>query len=100
MSSAGNNASYKAPLFGCDIPKESLIKDDYQVFLHKGYSLDEHKRLVGNAVDFNSAIQRVDNETKYHGVLYTATLNQDALAAVRAEFGVDFVVCEGLLYHA
>nr|POE63504.1 hypothetical protein CFP56_04407 [Quercus suber] len=97
MSNTGNNDSYTAPMLGRDDPKE-VIPDDYQVFLHIGYSLDHHKRFVGEAVNFDSAIRSVLNETATHGLLYRAHLDQAAVAAVRADIGVDLLNCDQLAH--
>lgn len=94
MPDANNNNSYTAPILSCDDPKE-VVPDDYQVFLHKGYSLDQHKAFVCKStdVDFDSAIERIFNETASHGLIYYAILDEDALAAVRSDIGVDLVIC-------
>lgn len=97
MSNTGNADSYTAPMLGCDHPKE-VIPDEYQVFLHKGYSLDHHMAVVGEAVDFDSATRIFMNETATHGLLHRARLDKDALAAVRADIGVYLVNCEARAY--
>lgn len=97
MSNAGNNDSYKAPLLSCDDPKE-VVPDEYQVFLHQGYLLDDHKALVGDAVDFDSATRIFMNETASHGLINRAHFDKDALTAVRADVGVDLVECDTWSY--
>lgn len=97
MSNAGKNGSYEAPLLGCE-PEEDVIKDGYRVFLHQGYSLGQHKITVESAVDLDAAILHIFNETASHGLSYDATLDEDALAAVRVDIGVDFVICDGRAY--
>jgi hypothetical protein len=94
MSNAGKSGSYEAPILGCDEPEEDVVKDSYQVFLHKGYSLGQHKMTVGSAVDLATAIRNILNETASHGLYYDATLDENALAAVRADIGVDLVICD------
>ena len=53
-SSTGNESSYVAPIVGCDGPEEEIVKDSYTVFLHEGYSLDQHKTFVGGAVNLST----------------------------------------------
>jgi hypothetical protein len=83
--------AYKAPLLGCDQP--GVLEHDYIVFLHPGHSLSVHKQNVSNVVDLSSAIDYVFEETKSHGLYYHAILSDTALAAVRADRGVDMVEC-------
>jgi hypothetical protein len=49
---------------------------------------------VGSAVDLDTAIRNILNETASHGLYYDATLDKNALAAVRADMGVDLVICD------
>ena len=98
-SSTCNDSSYIAPMIGCDRPKKDIVEDKFRVFLHQGCSLVQHKTFVGNAVDFDSALEHVFNDTANHGLSYGGTLSKDALAAVRADIGVDLVTCAGRAYH-
>lgn len=71
------------------------------MYLHRGYSLLQHKHTVGDLVDLDQAI---DDETPVSGggtvfeQFYSAHLNEAALAAVRADLGVDLVACERNVY--
>lgn len=82
---------YKAPMHACDLPDEEIVYNSYIVFLHRGYSLDQHSQAIG--FDVESLIEHRFPETKRHGVYYGATLNKDVLAIVRADTGVDMVEC-------
>lgn len=88
---------YEAPLHACDNPEE-VVPQKYTVFLHAGYSLEQHKQTVGDAVDFESAIRHIFPETSRHGLYYDGTLNDSELAAVRADLGVDMVECVGKVH--
>jgi hypothetical protein len=87
-----SNQPYKAPLHLCDL--KSRVPDSYVVFLHFGYGLETHQRVVGNGVDWDDAIQFVFEETKNHGLYYSAKLDKEGLTAVRADIGVDMVECD------
>lgn len=84
-------------MLSCSDPKE-VVPDEYQVFLHQGYSLDDHKAFVGDAVDFDSATRIFMNETSTHGLIYRAHFDKDALTAVRTDIGVDLVECDVWAY--
>ena len=96
MPNAGNNDSYKAPMLSCD--HKEVVPDEYAVFLHRDYSLDDHKAFVGDAVDFDSTARIFLNETATHGLTYFAHFDKHALAAVRANIGVDLVECDSWAY--
>lgn len=87
-----NNEPYKAPLRLCDL--KSRVPNSYVVFLHFGYGLETHEKVVGNGVDWDNAIKFVFEETKDYGLYYSAKLDEEALAAVRADIGVDMVECD------
>ena len=73
--------------------QESRIPNSYIVFLHTGYSPEQHRHAVGNGTDLDSAIDIVLPGTERHGLRYSADLTDSGLAAVRAESGVDKVEC-------
>lgn len=70
------------------------MPDSYFIFLHFGYVLETHKRVVGNGVDWVAAVRFVSEETKNHGLYYSAELDEEGLTAVRADIGVDMVECD------
>ena len=84
-------APYQAPLQGDDLP--GVVPQSYVIFLHKDYSLEDHKAKLTDSVDLDKAIEFVFPETSRHGLYYTATLDDDALESVRADEGVDMVEC-------
>ena len=86
------NRPYEAPVRLCDL--ESRVPDSYVVFLHFGCGLETHKQVVGDGVDWDNAVQFVFEETKNHGLYYSANLDEVGLAAVRADIGVDMVECD------
>lgn len=83
--------TYKAPLHFCDL--QSRVPDSYVVFLHIGHGLETHKKIVGNGVDWDNAIQHVFEEPKHYELYYSAKLDEEALMAIRADIGVDKVKC-------
>lgn len=84
--------AYKAPLHLCNNPMRRL--NEYIVFLHQGYSLEQHKQAVGNGTDFDSALVHIIPERKMHGLYYSADLDAASLTSVRADIGGDMVECE------
>ena len=89
---------YQAPLYGCDGPSEDRVHQSYMIFLHHGCSLEQHKQAVGEEADVDSAIKFVFPETAQYGLYYRAELGDSALAAVRADLGVDMVECNRRAY--
>jgi hypothetical protein len=94
--------SYTAPITGCDGTPEDIVEDSYRIYLHRGYSIEQHKTLViEGGVDWDSCFGRVQlNETLSHGLVYRGTFDKDALAIVRADIGVDLVNCDKRLHPA
>jgi hypothetical protein len=86
---------YEAPMDGCNGPPEEIVKDSYSVFLHRTYPLDQHKTfVVEHGVDWDTAFDEIiSNETESHGLRYGANLDDEALAIVRADIGVDLLIC-------
>jgi hypothetical protein len=78
-------SSYQAPLY-----QNGEIDDEappyYEVLLHPGYSMAEHKRFVGADV-LQGQIRRESPEIKG----YIAELDETVLHRVRADVGVDEV---------
>ena len=85
--------SYQAPVL-CEAPEPDIIPESYSVFLHSGYSLDQHKATIGDKTNLAVAISTIFNDTPSAGeLLYMAELDDTSLAAVRADVGVDLVEC-------
>lgn len=92
----GDNLVWTAPL-ECNSGPDPELPNRYLVFLHRGYSLLEHKDIVRDLVDLDQAIDHdaiVSGEGGLYELFYSAHLNDTALAAVRADLGVDAVACE------
>ena len=91
----GKSAAKVAPLYSCDRPSEWIVPDDYIVYLHRGYSLEDHQRTVGDALPVGSieSVSRVYRST----VFYRAKLDRSSLHAIRSDPRVDFVECNGYL---
>lgn len=81
--------TYKAPLLLAD--EATRIENEYFVFLHHGYSMEEHKQAIGNSTNLELAITHIFPESGMHGLFYNAHLDDASLAAVRADIGVDVV---------
>lgn len=76
---------YAAPMTLCDL--DTRIPDDYIVYFRQSYTLEQHKQAIGDAVDLDSAIKRVSDETDDFGMHFSARLSGSALAAVRKGCG-------------
>lgn len=84
---------YEAPLLGSDI-KTRAPHSDF-VYLHLGYSLESHKQAIMIAgIDLNSAIRHVFAGFESRGTVYSADLDDESLATIRRDVGVDFVGCD------
>ena len=81
---------YQAPLRHCE---GDIVPNSYAVFLVSSVSLEQHKRAVDRGANLDSAISRVHDDTDPDRIFYHAELDNVALAAVRADPGVDFVEC-------
>lgn len=87
---------WTAPL-ECNGGPDPKLPDRYNVFLHHGYGLAQHKDTVRGLVDLEQAIDLVvpaSGGGRIFELFYSAHLNETALAAVRADLGVDWVSCE------
>jgi hypothetical protein len=83
----------QAPL-RCTSPNKWLIPERYYVYLHLGFTLDQHKQAVRDKVDLDSEINYVQLETSRLGAHYGALLNESALAAVRSNLIIAFLECQ------
>jgi hypothetical protein len=97
------NDDLEAPLRSCD--DDDIIPDDYVVYLHYGYSFEDHERTIDNAFDLEGAIRKANGQgtdadashlARYGS--YSAILDSLGLAAVRADPGVDAVACNSWVY--
>lgn len=78
---------YQAPLIRYSGGQE--VPNSYSVHLHPGYSLEEHKRFVGAAVELE---RHIVFEFKFSPGYHAEELDDAMLRAVRADVGVDRVV--------
>ena len=84
---------YQAPLRGCDDKDHRPIAQSYEVLLLPGHSLEEHKRAICVAAASLDLIFMFPG-THGLGIYYRCDqLDDNALAAVRADVGVDKVEC-------
>jgi hypothetical protein len=90
-----------APLL-CNMPQSSLIPDTYFVSLANSYSLEQHKRKTGRAVDLDHAILDVEEmkDVLLGDITFYEARTDDAslVNAVRADLGVLFVECKGKIH--
>jgi len=90
-----------APL-QCNIPQSELIPDTYIVSLANSYSLEQHKRRTGRAVDLDRAIVDVGevNDVLLGDITVYEAKSEDAslVNAVRADPGVLFVECKSRIH--
>ena len=74
-----------APLHLCDLPAEEIIPDSYAVSLWPGTTLAQHKAALPD-VDLDRAIKHViPPKLPGSGILYSATLKDGELDAVRGD---------------
>jgi hypothetical protein len=83
----------EAPLYLCD--SAHRVPDSYCVFLCPGYSLEQHQQAIVNTTNLDVAIQHLFPETHLYGTYYCATMDNIALAAVRADRSVEMIECNG-----
>lgn len=96
----GDKYVWTAPL-ECNGDPDPELPDRYTVYLHSGYSLSQHKHTLRDLVDLDQAIDHetpVSGEGRLFEHFYSAHLNDTALAAARADLGVDLVACERNVY--
>ena len=78
---------YQAPLIQGGSGGE-VVPDSYSVFLHPGYSLEEHKRFAGAAELERKIVFEFNHSPGYHA----EELDETMLQVVRRDVGVDRVV--------
>lgn len=90
-----------APL-QCNMPQSQLIPDTYIVSLANSYSLEQHKRRTGRAVDLERAILDIGevNDVLLGDITVYEAKSDDAplVNAIRADIGVLFVECKGRIH--
>lgn len=78
----------------CSRPYVEYIPNSYIVFVpRRYYTLAEHKQAVAYTFDLDACLSEMNEEPTLGGFHYSATLNADELAAVRAAPGVSHVEC-------
>ena len=78
----------------CPRPYVEYISNSYIVFVpRRYYTLAEHKQAVAYTFDLDVCFSEMYEEPTLGGFFYSATLNAEALAAVRAAPGVSHVEC-------
>lgn len=81
---------YQAPLVPAD--GRNMIPGEFQVILHRRCTLDEHKKHLGQqGIDLESRLTRAAPTAQHRIVIYTARLDDSALAFVRADPAVAMV---------
>ena len=77
------------PLNNCDLPPEHIVPNQYIIFLIPGYSFEDHKRTVGDALPEGSikTVSRVDD------IWYSAELDTSSLDTIRSDPGVRRAEC-------
>lgn len=89
-----NASANRAPLRNADLPSQAIIPDQYFVYLEPGYTLEDHKRTVGEAaLPEDSIIQVRDLATDRYGLYCVAHLGESSLDTVRLDPGVQLVEC-------
>ena len=89
-----------APLYKCDLPPERLRRNKYIVYLAPNYSLEDHKRTVGNALPEGSIqiIQKINPDDMWW---YSAIIEStSAVDTIRRDPDVQLVECSSLLWAA
>ncbi|KAF2717001.1 hypothetical protein K431DRAFT_316129 [Polychaeton citri CBS 116435] len=86
------NAQKRAPLRNSDLLPQTIVPDEYFVYLEPGYTLAEHKRTVGAGVLPEGSIKQVNNLlSNRDSVYYIAYLSKGSLDTVRLDPGVQLV---------
>ena len=89
------SAQRRAPLRNSDLPPQNIVPGQYLVYLQPGYTLEDHKRTVGEAALPEGSIKAVHNlHTAQYDVYYTAQLSESSLDTIRLDPGVEFVECD------
>ena len=90
-----------APL-QCDIPPSDLVRDTYVVSLASSHTLEQHKQRTGHANDLERVIfdvGEVNDVLLGDRTIYEAKTDDASLVnAIRADFGVLLVECEGQIH--
>lgn len=86
----GGGIISQAPLRQCG---EGVVLNTYSVFLFPGVSLEQHKLAIDRGADLDSATIFVRHDVDMDQIYYHAKLDDDLLASVRSDTGVDFVEC-------
>lgn len=91
----GENVARLAPLYNCDLPPQRLARDRYIVWLTPGYSLEDHKRTVADALPEGSiqAILNIDPRAVWYSAIIESA---NALDTIRRDLGVLLVECSSL----
>ena len=99
QDTSASGAQRRAPLRNNDLPAGSIVPNQYLVYSKPGYTLEDHKRTVGEAALPEGSIKQVRNlATDQYGVYYTAHLNESSLDTIRLDPGVQLVECNLIVY--
>jgi hypothetical protein len=83
------SGKYKAPLH-CD--QENVVPDQYVVYLAKGYSMEHHKHIVGQALQ-DANVLVVFDDLFPDKICYSVKLDAESLTTIRGDRGVELVEC-------
>jgi hypothetical protein len=95
----GESIPRLAPLYNCDLPPERLRRNKYIVWLTPGYSLEDHKRTVGDALPEGSiqTILRIDPRAVWYSAIIESA---SAVDMIRRDPLVELVECSSLAHSA
>ena len=77
---------YKAPFSNEDTPESQRIPGAYIVWLRPGYSFEQHKATVSQAIDVDKHTRKVDTKLSPGQTIYdTFDVGEEALDVIRAD---------------
>ena len=81
------SGEYQAPLHG---GQENVVPDQYVVYLAKGYSMEQHKHTVGQALQESDVLVVFDNLFP-DKICYSVNMDAESLSVIRGDRGVELV---------
>lgn len=85
--------SEQGPLTNCNYPVKYTNPDSCVVYLATDYTLDDHKKTVGDALP-EGAIEYSGIVETERDIAYSAKLDRDSVSRIRSNPGVKRVECE------
>ena len=81
------SGEYQAPLHG---GQGNVVADQYVVYLAKGYSMEQHKHTVGQALQ-DSDVLVVFDKLFPDKICYSVNMDAESFNVIRGDRGVELV---------